>query len=165
MAVVNGATQLSRFCWTDTGTPYGMFCLMDACPATFIPPGVSATHVPEWALPHAHPSPRALFRPDILLIFGHTTETPWLLHSAHKHLRFLRCPQYDTFFGQTWSPSWFILFRLGCVCWRRSGAPLAALAPAQTSLSPLHHPGGFPSPLNHFQRLIQFLQQAILLSF
>ena len=33
------------------GSSCGMFCIMDACPATDLPPSVRVTRVPEWLLP------------------------------------------------------------------------------------------------------------------
>ena len=73
------------------GISGGMFCVMDACPVASLPPGVNATRIPEWMLPLVPPAQRALFRPDLLLIPGLTTETLWMLHSATTpaHLRAL----------------------------------------------------------------------------
>ena len=55
---------------------------MDACPASDLPPGVSATRVPEWLLPDESPAQRELYRPDLLLIPRLTNEMLSLLHFA-----------------------------------------------------------------------------------
>ena len=66
---------------TIQGSSGGMFCIMDPCPASDLPPGASATHVPEWLLPDESPAQRELYRPGLLLI-------PWLTKEMLSLLRF-----------------------------------------------------------------------------
>jgi ribonuclease HI len=50
----------------------GCFCILDACPASNLPPGVDGTRLPAWMLPEGHPYGSELVgcRPDMLIIEG-----------------------------------------------------------------------------------------------
>ena len=115
-----------------------------------LPPGVSATRIPEWMLPLVPPAQRALFRPDLLLIPGLTTETLWMLHSATTpaHLR-----AHVTSIRQMWLSS----CSLCGARWRRSWLCVSGHTDACAGLTTLHCPCGPPSTMHSLTlHLVEF---------
>jgi hypothetical protein len=68
----NEAVRIIQKSVTTSGSFGGCYCIMDACPAGSLPPGVDNTRVPPWLVPADHPQAQELttMRPDIVFLSG-----------------------------------------------------------------------------------------------
>jgi hypothetical protein len=69
----------------QTAVMYGQmgsaFTVMDATAADMLPPGVAATRIPAWMLPHVPAAERDIMRPDLMFVQGLTLEEAASLRS------------------------------------------------------------------------------------
>ena len=68
----NEAVRIIQKSVTKSGPFGGCYCIMDACPAGSLPPGVDNTRLPPWLVPADHPQAQELMnmRPDLVFLSG-----------------------------------------------------------------------------------------------
>ena len=92
----NEAVRIIQKSVTKSGPFGGCYCIMDACPAGSLPPGVDNTRLPPRLVPADHPQAQELMnmRPDLVFLSG-------LWHSVHSVEKFYkhRCASMGTMHG------------------------------------------------------------------